>query len=360
MSPHPPEATIVHKISRVLWWSVLLIMAAAIIGVSATGLRLGFTGYTVGPMAVAVYAAVTYFYSHIRVDERLSQALVAGAQLTLLLLFAVLCSYVAAAMALPYRDHELLAVDRWLGFDRAGYVAFFTNRPWKANLTYFTYMAIGPQLAAVPFALMITNRMQRFQQFVAAFAMGLVATIAIFTFVPAVGAFVTCDLTPAQYAALPLDVYTPARTLDALRSGAMTTLRLNEMEGLVAFPSFHTEAAIFYMWALWPVKAIRWPVAALNTAMILTTPIGGAHYLIDVVAGAVMALAAIVASGWLYRVKIGTSATAPAMLWQSAARSPRHGLQRVLAPFRAWERARRPLRWALNRLAPRQLPSERR
>ena len=115
------------------------------------------------------------------------------------------------------------------------------------------------------------------------------------------------DLTPAQYAALPVDVYTPARTLDALRSGGLKIIRLDNLEGLIAFPSFHTAASILYGWALWPIRFIRWPMAALNLAIISTTPVCGAHYAIDVIAGAAVAFAAIAASGLVCRNKAETA-----------------------------------------------------
>ncbi len=226
------------------------------------------------------------------------------AQLLLVVVFGLLCTYAAASTPAPYRDPQLLAIDQWLGFDRKTYVDFFTDRPWKIELSNFIYLAMLPQMASVPVALLITKRMDRLQRFIASYGIALMATTVIFLFVPAVGAFVYVDLTPAQYATLPSEIYTPARTLDALRSDVMTTIRLNNLEGLIAFPSFHTAAAIVYAWALWPVKYIRWPIVALNVGIILTTPIGGAHYAIDVLAGAVVALGAIAGSGLVCRTKI--------------------------------------------------------
>ena len=290
--------------SRLLWRGVILLMVVAAIGIGATALSVDFNSNPALLALVAVYAAATFFYRSIRLDEHLSQALTTVAQLLLIVVFGLLCSYAAAVTTMPYRDAELLAIDQWLGFDRRSYVSFFTDRSWKIQLSNFVYQAMLPQLAIVPFALIITSRMEQLQRFVAAYGIALISTIAIFVFVPAVGAFVYFDLTPAQYATLPVEVYTPARSLDALRSGAMKTIRLNDLEGLIAFPSFHTAAAILYAWALWPIKSIRWPIAALNVAIISTTPIGGAHYAIDVVAGSIVALGSIAASGLISRSKI--------------------------------------------------------
>jgi membrane-associated phospholipid phosphatase len=313
MPPDSPETTGFHQNSRALWWGVLVVIVATAIGFAATGLRVDLKSNVTLLILVAGYAAITFFYRIIRFDERLSQALTTVAQLLLIVIFGLLCTYAAAVMAMPYRDAELLAADQWLGFDRTSYVKFFTASLWRAHLSDFIYLAMLPQLAIVPFALIVTSRMEQFQRFVAAYGIALISTIAIFVFVPAVGAFVYFDLTPAQYATLPVEVYTPARTLDALRSGAMNTIRLDNLEGLIAFPSFHTAAAILYAWALWPLKSIRWPIAALNVAIISTTPIGGAHYATDVIAGAIVALGSIAASGVLCRSRIGSTRVSPSV-----------------------------------------------
>ena len=48
-------------------------------------------------------------------------------------------------------------------------------------------------------------------------------------------------------------------------------------------------AAVILAWAAWPMRAIRWPAILLNGAMLVSAvPIGG-HYLIDIVAGCVVA-----------------------------------------------------------------------
>jgi membrane-associated phospholipid phosphatase len=318
MQPHWPDALVFRQNSRRLWWGIVLVMVTAGIGILATGLSVDLRSNPTLLILIAAYAATTFFYRFIRFDERLSNALTAVAQLLLIVLFGLLCSYAATVIGMPYRDAELLAIDQWLGFDRRSYVNLFTDSPWKVHLSNFVYLAMMPQLAVVPLALILTSRMQQLQRFIAAYGIALISTIAIFVLVPAVGAFVYFDLTPDQYAALPKEIYTPARTLDALRSGAGKTIRLDDLEGLIAFPSFHTAAGILYAWALWPVKSIRWPIAALNVAMISTTPICGAHYAIDVVAGAIVAIGSIAASRLICRSKIAL-AVAPMSARQTIA-----------------------------------------
>jgi len=290
------DLTAIERNSRLLWCGTAALFITCAAGLFWAGLDVEVLSNPAFLAVGAGYAAVAFLYNRIRSSERLAMALTAVAQLVLMMLFGILLSYAVTTIDLPYRDAELLALDRWLGFDRTSYVGFFTDQPWKMHATDLVYFAMLPQLAIVPLLLIITDRIERLQQFVAAYCIALVVTVAIFLLVPAVGAFVYFDLTPAQYAALPKEVYTPARTLDLLRSGAFKTISLNNLEGLVAFPSFHTIASILYAWALRPIRLLRWPVVLLNTGVILTTPIGGAHYVVDLLAGFAVAVISIALS----------------------------------------------------------------
>jgi membrane-associated phospholipid phosphatase len=88
----------------------------------------------------------------------------------------------------------------------------------------------------------------------------------------------------------------------------MTVIQLNNLEGLVTFPSFHTANAILFAWALWTVPYLRWVGLVVNGLMILSTPLTGAHYIIDVVAGTIVAVAAIAFARFVGRVHGGRRA----------------------------------------------------
>lgn len=81
--------------------------------------------------------------------------------------------------------------------------------------------------------------------------------------------------------------------LMALRSGSPYTVRLDDLDGLIAFPSFHTEAAILFIWGFWVVPWLRWGALAGNLLIIVATPIDGAHYVVDDFAGAALVLIAL-------------------------------------------------------------------
>jgi membrane-associated phospholipid phosphatase len=65
------------------------------------------------------------------------------------------------------------------------------------------------------------------------------------------------------------------------------------MEGLVTFPSFHTTLGILIVYAVRDFKVLAIFVGALNAVMIVATMPEGGHHLVDVLAGAGVALASI-------------------------------------------------------------------
>ena len=154
------------------------------------------------------------------------------------------------------------------------------------------YGLIKIMLLAVPLALTLTLRLVRLQLFVFAFSIALIITVAISTFVPAIGTYYGLHIAPSQFASLDGSMYAAQlRDILALREGSLRHLEMFKLTGIVSFPSFHAASAVLYMWALWPVRFVGGLAAALNLLMIAATPVIGAHYMIDVFGG--VALAAI-------------------------------------------------------------------
>jgi membrane-associated phospholipid phosphatase len=134
---------------------------------------------------------------------------------------------------------------------------------------------------------------------IVAIAISLLLTAFVSVLTPSLTAFVHVDL--PQIASVPADIYTPAPTMEALRAGTMHAVRLDHLEGLVSFPSFHTTAAIIFAWTLRTVRYLGFAGLVLNLTLIAATPVIGAHYVIDLVGGAVVAVVAMALSHWLCR-----------------------------------------------------------
>lgn len=234
-----------------------------------------------------------------RPNPRVRELVETAAQMVLVLLFGVLLSYAAMSANFPYRDHELYTLDQALGFDRRAYLNFFEHHRWLERITELAYLSLLPQFACVPMVLQSAGRRPQAQRLLLATGIALILTSAISIFVPAVGAYVYIDITPGAFAKLANTIYTPVPTLESLRAGTFDVIELNNLEGLISFPSFHTVGALLFIWAIWPLRTLRWPAIALNAALISATPIFGAHYFVDLIGGAAVAFTSIMVSRWL-------------------------------------------------------------
>ncbi len=65
------------------------------------------------------------------------------------------------------------------------------------------------------------------------------------------------------------------------------------LQGIISFPSFHTSLGVLFTYVVRKRRLILLPVALLNVAMIVSVLTEGGHFLVDVVAGAAVAAAAI-------------------------------------------------------------------
>ena len=65
---------------------------------------------------------------------------------------------------------------------------------------------------------------------------------------------------------------------------------------LSAAHDLHAALAVILIGALWPMRMLRWVALALNTAMLVATPVDGSHYFIDVLTGIAIGILAFVAA----------------------------------------------------------------
>jgi membrane-associated phospholipid phosphatase len=102
---------------------------------------------------------------------------------------------------------------------------------------------------------------------------------------------------------MPTSALYQEQLIPALRSHRMSVIDLGALRGLVCAPSFHTAAGVLYIIAAWPIRPLRWFLVPVNIAMLLATPIEGTHYLVDMIAGMLVALFAtcLVKGGLYYR-----------------------------------------------------------
>lgn len=288
-------------------WLPVALLCTVLFGVTVcTDFSLEPTAFGVAIVIAVVLAVIAYGSARVkrdRADPKLVFWFGATAQIIVVTAVVGPLSYVANAVNWPLQDHALLLIDRAIGLDPQSLAAFFNDNSRLANYLKIGYGFIKWPLLGIPIILTIGLRFTRLQQFVLALNLALAMTIVISAFVPAVGTYYGLGLSPAEQFPL-LDSANYAaqlRDIQALRDGSLRHLDLLRLAGIVSFPSFHTASAVLYMWALWPVRTLRWPAIALNTWMIAATPLIGAHYIVDLVGGAVVAAGCVLLTKRLFR-----------------------------------------------------------
>jgi membrane-associated phospholipid phosphatase len=129
--------------------------------------------------------------------------------------------------------------------------------------------------------------------------LALVAVTSLFTGIlqflfPAAGAYAWFKPAPQLFSNLSGDAgMWHYRVLTMLRSGQPFTYLQSQATGLVTFPSFHTVLAIVTTYAVRGIRVVFPALLVLNTIVIVSTVPEGGHYVIDVVAGAAVALVSI-------------------------------------------------------------------
>jgi len=279
-------------------WIPIAVMGAVVLAGGA------LSGFTIEPLGLGItlsiaagLSLIAYLYAFAKGDQADPKLIFPLGALSQLLLIATIMgplTYVAGVANWPLQDHTLLAIDRAMGMDPQTIARYVNDHDWLGGLLVRSYALIKIMLLAIPVVLALTARFVRLQVFVFAFSLTLIMTLLISTFTPAVGTWYGLMIDPAQFKSLDASMYqAQLRDILALRDGSLRHLELFKITGIVSFPSFHAASAVLYIWALWPVRYVGGAAVILNLMMVASTPVIGAHYMIDVFGGVALAVIGI-------------------------------------------------------------------
>ena len=222
-------------------------------------------------------------------------------QVSAVSLFVVLMTYQLGSLGAPWADPWLAALDRLVGFDWVATNRFVEHHEPLVRALRFSYGAILWELPLVIVLLAFRMSHRRLAQFLLAWMLSLTLTTVGFALAPAKTAYVYYGATQGALPELSRQTgQLPFEIIEQLRAGGLRLLLDQDVAGLVTFPSFHTAAGVLFAWALWSTRWMRWPAVIVNGLMIASTPIIGAHYLVDLVGGVAVAIVAIkLARKWM-------------------------------------------------------------
>ncbi len=211
---------------------------------------------------------------------------------TVLALMGAVASYPVAAMTQGFHDAALQRIDVLLRFDWLAWYRMVAATPVLQSLGLAAYRSIYLTPAVLLATFAFTGDRVAAHRFLAIFWLTAVGTLILYAFMPAIGPFSYLWHGPIVY--MPESEQWQQGLIPALRDHSVRLVDLGHLRGIVSAPSFHAAAATIYINAAWRLPRLRWPVVAINSAMLLSTPVEGTHYLIDIILGTVVALSAIV------------------------------------------------------------------
>lgn len=268
------------------------------------------TGLSIDAVLVGAFLAVCGLCSwgavclRLRGWVRIATAIESWALLNVACLTGILATCVAARSNAPFLDSWMDTADRFIlpGLNWRDTVLAIGRHTALMHHATQVYASLQWQGSLLILLCCATGRIERCPRFILSWTIALGLISAVFVFTPCVGAFayygIGHDVVPSVGASRGWsDLLMALRTHDTMR------LDPSALDGIVEFPSFHTAGAILLAWGFWAIRWARWPMLALNLAMIAATvPIGG-HYYSDVVAGAVVAWLAIKAPDWIVSLR---------------------------------------------------------
>lgn len=148
------------------------------------------------------------------------------------------------------------------------------------------------------------DQAHRVNRFILINVIGLSLVIAVFALYPVTTAWTYQGISTGKAHSLGLITSLDHGWVSELlrsRNGEVRSMYVAQGQGLVGFPSFHAVSALLNIWFSWLLRRCRVLIIPINILMIAATPVVGEHYLIDVIAGAGIALASVLIGDRLYR-----------------------------------------------------------
>jgi hypothetical protein len=209
---------------------------------------------------------------------------------------ATLMSLMLAATSLPLADPILAAADRAIFGPQSWPWLLRIARACPAAMTWLSlvYDTLLFQPLLLISMLLMARADRRLGIFILAWMIALLLTLAVAPFAPAVAAYLYFGVDPHSIPGLRLHVaWEHVVTLRAVRDGSFRHLGVDSLYGIITFPSFHAAGAVLLGYGFQGFRLLRWPFTMLNAALFVSAIFVGGHFLVDLVAGAAIAVFAI-------------------------------------------------------------------
>ncbi len=247
---------------------------------------------------------VALFYKYIRKDQKIFYILnkvlaiiISIVELVFYSLILCILSYAAAYYGLASQEKLFTTLDLSMKFNWSDHYTTVNSSVVLKHILYYPYISLMPQYIAAVTILHFFKKGEWLRIFINTFALLGIVTLIVSALLPAVEADVFFGVTKAFQNG---GIWSVKELLQAehflnLNNKTMTAIPLSNLQGIVSFPSFHTIAGLILVICFSNIKWLRFPFLVLNILLIAATPSIGGHYLVDTLAGAVIALVGMAA-----------------------------------------------------------------
>lgn len=273
-------------VERFLRNTILVLAIFDLVMVLVRNIGVDWFSYTLFFALGIFMITVGMFYRSSGRSERISMTLMATG---LLLLFTIMLSVFGYLLLPLWRepiDPFLVQIDAWFGYSWPDIVQFAGRHPLFNELTRYAYLSSIPQMALLFIILGFGGNQKELHVFILSITASGLATLGFWTLFPAFGTSVLYDISGTiEQAARPLVGSSYGAELLRLGAEGPKFISPKDMEGLVAFPSYHTIMAVL---AMYSARTTRWWFPILVVINLFVLPgvlIHGGHHLIDVFGG---------------------------------------------------------------------------
>lgn len=296
MTSHVADQPVYNKDLRV-WTLVAVYFVVAVAAFSQAGFYisaktvLSMAGLAGVGSVVSIAAIWTMPRSRVlRIVSALHMQLIYG-------LASAMLSYSAAVVKRPLVDAAMLRADKAIGYDWYTYMSFMAASPALSDILTFAYNSLFWQMFIITLMAGWSRDRTQLQQIITAHMMVLMMTIGLFCLWPVTTAWVHLRIDDETLQSLQLvRGGWPQQLLD-LRAGRVTEVVPMMNFGIIGFPSYHCAAGLINIWASWRYPWLRWPMISLAATMILSTPINGGHYIVDLIGAVFVAIIGVWLAG---------------------------------------------------------------
>lgn len=254
--------------------------------------------YGVLLLLAVLLGSIGQYYRHSGRGEAIGDALTCSALMILFSNSVIVFNYLLLPVERPVIDHHLIALDTLIGYSWPAAVQFGADHPWLNVVVKYAYMTTMPQITVLVVLLGLTGRRIWLHRLLLSICVTSVLLICFWALFPSHGPSAFYSLSQNLINAVqPIVGPDYGETLKTMMADGPKVVRPSDVEGLIAFPSYHTTLAFICAWCAFGFRPLFPAFLVLNVLILPGTLIHGGHHFVDLPAGFILfLLGAIIAN----------------------------------------------------------------